>query len=147
MDCSTPGLPVHQLREFTQTHVHWVGDAIQPSHLLSSPLLLPSIFPSITVFSNELVLRIRGPKNWSFSFNISPSNGYSGLISFRMDWLDLRQSKRFSRVFCSTTDNYYYWPNKAAWQVSGWFSGNQKSRENQLWVGSAYAEWKGEGAR
>ena len=90
MDCSTPGLPVHhQLPEFTQTHVHWVSDAIQPSHLLLSPLLPPSIFPSIKVFSNESVLHIKWPKYWSFSFNISPSNEYSGLISFRMDWLDL----------------------------------------------------------
>ena len=90
MDCSTPGLPVHhQLPEFIQTHVHWAGDAIQPSHPLSSPLLLPSIFPSIRVFSNESVLRIRWPKYWSLSFSISPSNEYSGLISFRMDWLDL----------------------------------------------------------
>ena len=89
-DCSTPGLPVHhQLLELAQTHVHWVGDAIQPSHPLSSPLLLPSIFPSIRVFWNESVLRIRWPKYWSFSFNISPSNEHSGLISFRMDWLDL----------------------------------------------------------
>ena len=88
-DCSTPGLPVHhQFLEFTQTHVPWVGDAI---HLiLCRPLLLqPSIFPSIRVFANESVLHIRWPKYWSFSFNISPSNEYSGLIFFRMDWLDL----------------------------------------------------------
>ena len=87
---STPGLPVHhQLPEFTQTHVHWVGDAIQPSHPLSSPLLLPSIFPSIRIFSNESALHIKWPKYWSFSFSISPSNEHPGLISFRMDWLDL----------------------------------------------------------
>ena len=87
---STPGLPVyHQLPEFTQTHLHWVGDAIQPSHPLSSPSPLPSIFPSIRVFSNESVLRIRWPKYRSIIFRISPSNEYSGLISFRMDWLDL----------------------------------------------------------
>ena len=89
-DCSTPGFPVHHhLLELTQTHVHWVGDAIQPSHPLLSPLLLPSIFPSIRVFSNESVLPIRWPKYWICSFSISPSNEYSGLISFRMDWLDL----------------------------------------------------------
>ena len=141
MNCSTPGLPVHhQLPEFTQTHVHRVGDAIQPSHprfsfcsvqslsrvrLFLSPwtaagqaplsstiswswlkfmsteqmmlsnhlilccplLLLPSVFPSIRVFSSESGVRIRWPKYWSFS--ISPSNEHSGLISFRMDWLDL----------------------------------------------------------
>ena len=90
MDCSTPGLPVHhQLPGFTQTHVHPVGDAIQPSHPLLSPSPPPSIFPSIRDFSNESVLHIRGPEYWSFSFSISPSNEYSGLISFRMDWLDL----------------------------------------------------------
>ena len=90
MDCSTTGFPVlHQLLEPTQTHVHWVSDAIQPSHPLSSPFLPPSILPSVRVFSNELVLPIRWPKFWSFSFSISPSNEYSGLISFRMDWLDL----------------------------------------------------------
>ena len=90
MDCSTPGFPVHhQLPELAQTHVHRVSDAIQPSHPLSPLLLLPSIFPSITVFSNESVLCIRWQKYWSFSFSISPSNEYSGLISFRTDWLDL----------------------------------------------------------
>ena len=91
MNCSMPGLPVHhQLLEFTQTHVHWVSDAIQPSLILCrSLLLLPSIFPSIRVFSNESALHIRWPKYWSFSFNISPSNELPGLISFRMDWLDL----------------------------------------------------------
>ena len=90
MDCSMLGLPVHHwLPEFTQTHAHWVGDAIQPSHLCHPLLLPPSIFPSIRVFSNESVLCIRWPKNWSLSFNISLSDKYSGLISFRMDWLDL----------------------------------------------------------
>ena len=90
MNHSTPGLPVHhQLREFTQTHVHWVSDAIQPSHPLSSLLLLPPIPPSIRVFSNESILRMKWPKYWSFSFSIIPSNGHPGLISFRMDWLDL----------------------------------------------------------
>ena len=78
-----------QLPEFTQTHAHRVGDATQPSYPLSPLLLLPSIFPSIRVFSNESVLCIRCPKYWSFSFSISPSNEYSALISFRMDWLDL----------------------------------------------------------
>ena len=89
MDCSTPGFPVHhQLLELTQTHVHW---SVMPSNhlILCCLLLLPSIFPSIGVFSNELVLHIRWPNYWSFSFSISPSNEYSGLISFRMDWLGL----------------------------------------------------------
>ena len=93
MDCSMPGFLVHhQFLELIQTHVHRAGGA--SSHLiLCHPLLLsPSVFPSIRVFSNELALRITWPKYWSFSFspfNISPSNEYSGLISFRIDWLDL----------------------------------------------------------
>ena len=90
MDCNTPSFPVHhQFPEFTQTHVHLVSDAIQPSH----PLLSPSL-PSFNLTQhqdlfNEMVFCIRWPKYWSFSFSISPSNGYSGLISFRIDWLDL----------------------------------------------------------
>ena len=90
MNCSTPGLPVHhQLPEFTQTHVHRISNAIQPSHPLSSLLLLPPIPPSIRVFSNESTLHMRWPKSWSFSFSIIPSNEHPGLISFRTDWLDL----------------------------------------------------------
>ena len=90
MNCSTPGFSVlHHLPEFAQTHVHWVSDAIQPSHPLLCLLLLPSVFASIRIFSNESVLRIRWPKYWSFSFNISPSSERPGLMSFRMDWLDL----------------------------------------------------------
>jgi len=90
MDCSTPGFPVlHHLLELAQTHVHQVSDTIQPSRPLSSPLLLPLIFPSIRVFSSELALCIRWPKYWNFSFSINPSNDYLGLISFRIDWLDL----------------------------------------------------------
>ena len=86
MNHSTPGLPVHhQLPEFTQIHVLRVSDAIQPSHPLSSP----SPPPSIRVFSNESTLRMRWPKYWSFSFSIGPSKEHPGLISFRMDWLDL----------------------------------------------------------
>ena len=88
MNCSTPGLPIyHQLPESTQTHVRRVGDAIQPPHSLSSPS--PSIFPSIRVFSNESALHIRWPKYCSFGFSISPSNEHPGLISFKVDWLDL----------------------------------------------------------
>ena len=87
---STPGLAVHhQLPEFTQTHVHRVSDAVQPSHLCCPLLLLPPIPPSIRVFSNESALRMRWPKQWSFSFSIIPSKEHPGLICFRMDWLDL----------------------------------------------------------
>ena len=89
MDCSTPDFPVlHRLLELAQTHVCRVSDATH--HLpLCRPLLLPLIFPSVRVFSNEWVLQIRWPKYWSFSFSISPSNEYSGLISFRIDQFDL----------------------------------------------------------
>ena len=90
MNCSTPGLPVHhQLLESTQTHANQFGDAIQPSHPLSSSFPSAPVFPSIRVFSNESALHIRWPKYWSFSFNIRFSNEHQGLISFRMDWLDL----------------------------------------------------------
>ena len=90
MNRSTPGLPVHhQLLEYTQTHIHRVGDAIQPSHPLSFPSPPAPIPPSIRVFSNESPLLMRWPKYWSFSFRIIPSKEIPGLISFRMDWLDL----------------------------------------------------------
>ena len=98
MDCSTPRVPVHhQLPESAQTHVHWVSDAVQPSHPLSSPSR-PALNLSHNqgfflfvcfLFSNESALHMRWPKYWSFSFNISPSNEHPGLISFSMDWLDL----------------------------------------------------------
>ena len=94
MDCSTLGFPVHhQLPELAQTHVHQVGNTI---HLiLCRPLLLlPSILPSLRVFTSESVLCIRWPKYQSFSFSISPSNEYSGLISFRTDWLGLLAVQR-----------------------------------------------------
>ena len=90
MNRSTPGFPVHhQLPEFTQTPVHQVGDAIQPSHPLSSPFSPAPIPPSIRVFSNESTLCMRWPKYWSFSLSIIPSKEHRGLICFRMDWLDL----------------------------------------------------------
>ena len=83
-----PPCPSPTLRVYSYTHVHWVGDAIQPSHPLTS------IFPSIRIYSNESILHIWWPKYWSFSFSIRPSNGYPGLISFRMDWLDLLAVQR-----------------------------------------------------
>ena len=87
---STPGLPVHhQLPEFTQTHVHQVSDAIQPSHPLSSPSPPAPNLSHVRVFSNESTLCMRWPRYWSFSFSIIPSKEIPGLISFRMDWLDL----------------------------------------------------------
>ena len=90
MNRSTPGLPVyHQLPEFTQTHDHRVGDAIQSSHPLSSPSP-PALNPSQHQgLFNESTLHMRWPKYWSFSFSISPSNEHPGLTSFRMDWVDL----------------------------------------------------------
>ena len=111
MNCSTPVLPVHhQLPEFTLTHVHYQW--CHPDFILFWPLfLLPWTFTSIRVFSNESALHIRWPKYWSFSLGISPSNEYSGLISFRIDCLDLQQSKGLSRVFSSTTvqKHQFFW--------------------------------------
>ena len=90
MNRSTSGLPVHhQLPEFIQTHVHWLSDAIQPSHSLSSPSPPALNLSQHQGLSNESALHLRWPKDWSFSFNISPSNEHPRLISFRMDWLDL----------------------------------------------------------
>ena len=90
MDCSMPGFPVHhQFQELIQIHVHRVSDAIQSSHPLSSPFPPAFNLSQHRVFSSESVLCIRWPKYWSFRFTISPSNEYSGLISFRIDWLDL----------------------------------------------------------
>ena len=104
MNHSTPGLPVHhQLLESTQTHVHCVGDAIQPSHPLSSPPPPALNLSQHQGLSNELTLRIRWPKYWSFSFSISPSSEYSGLVSFSLTgWISL-QSKGLTRVFSNTT--------------------------------------------
>ena len=130
MNHSTPGLPVHhQLPESTQTHVHWVGDAIQPSHLLSSPSPSALNLSQHQGLSNESALHIKWPKYWSFSFNISHSNEHSGLISFRMDWLDLlavqgtlksflqHHSSKASILWCSAflsptlTSIHDYWKN------------------------------------
>ena len=89
MNCSTPGLPVHHQPQ-SLPKLMSIEMMMPSNHLiLCCPLLLPSIFPNIRVFSNESALHISQPKYWSFSFNISPSNEHPGLISFRMDWLDL----------------------------------------------------------
>ena len=101
MDCSMPGFSgLHCLSEFAQAHVHWVGDAIQPS---LCPLLMPSIFPASESFSSKSALHIRWPKYCSFSFSISPSNEYQGWFPLGLtDWLS-SQSKGLSRIFSSTT--------------------------------------------
>ena len=104
IDCNMPGLPVlYYLLEFAQ--VHSIESVMPPNRLLlSHPLLfLPSIFPSMHVFSSESALHIRWPNYWSSSFSISPSHEYSGLISFRIDWFDLLQSKELSRISLNTT--------------------------------------------
>ena len=100
MDCSTQGFPVHhKLPELTQTHVHWVGDAIQPSHPLSSPSPPTFNLSQHQGLFSELALHIRWPKYWSFSFSICPTNEYSGLISFRINLFDLLAVQRtLSRV-------------------------------------------------
>ena len=98
MNHSTPGLPVHHhLPEFTQTPIHRVRDAMQPSILCRPLLLLPPIPPSIRVFSNESTLHMRWPKYWSFIFSIIASKEIPGLISFRMDWLGSPCSPRDSQ--------------------------------------------------
>ena len=105
MNYTTPAFPVlHQLPGLAQTHIHWVSNTIQPSHPLPSPSPPAFSLSSFRVFSNESALHIRWPKYWSFSFSISPSNEYSGLISFRIDWFDLLVVQGLSRVFSNTTD-------------------------------------------
>ena len=96
VDCSTPDFSFHCLPEFTHTHAHWVGDAIQPAPPAS-------VFPSIRVFSNESAFLIRWPKYWSFSFSMSPSNEHPGLISFRLDWLDLLAVQGTLKSLSNTT--------------------------------------------
>ena len=124
-DCSMPGFPIHHyLPELAQTHVHRVSDAIQPSQPLSPPFLPPLIFPSIRVFSSEPVLHIRWPKYWSFSFSISPSNEYSGLIGFPCSPRDSQESSptpRFRSINSSARIFLYitltsirdYWKNRS----------------------------------
>ena len=108
IDCSMPALPVHhQLPGLSQTHVHRVGMPSNHLILCRPPLLLPSVFPSIRVFSNESVLHIRWSKFWSFSFSISLSDEYSGLISFRIDWFDLLAVQELLIVL--STFSYALW--------------------------------------
>ena len=104
MNCSTPGFPVqYQLLELAQTHVHQIGGGIQPSHPMSSPFPPAFNLPNIRVFSSESALRIRWPKDWSYSFSISPSNEHPGLSPLGLTgWISL-QSKGLSRVFSNTT--------------------------------------------
>ena len=103
MDCSTPGFPVlHHFPKLAETCVLWVGDAIQPSHPPSSPSRAFSLSQH-QIFSNESALHISWPNYWSFSIIISPSNEYSGLISFKINWLDLFQIKELSRIFSNPT--------------------------------------------
>ena len=122
IDCSTPGFPVlHYLPELAQTHVRWVSVMLSNHLILSHPLLLlPSVFPSIRVFSNESALCIRWPKYWSFSFSKVPSNEYSGLSSFRIDWLTSLLSKGLSRVFSNTTiqNHQLFGPQPSLWSNS-----------------------------
>ena len=103
MDCSTPGSSgFHYNPGFAQIHIHWVV-VLSNHHILCCPLLLPSIFPSIRVFSSELAVHIRCPKYWGFSFSVSPSNEYSGLILLELTGLITLQSTELSRIFSSTT--------------------------------------------
>ena len=109
MHCSMPGLPVHhQLPELAQTHIHRVGDALQPSHPLSFPSPPAFNLSQHRVFSSELVLCIRWPKDWSFRFSISLSNEHSGLISFRMDWLDLLAVQGTLKSFNTTVEKHQF---------------------------------------
>ena len=131
MDCSTPGFPVYIINSQSLLKLMPFKSVMASKHLiLCHPLLLPSIFPSIRLFFNESVLRIRWPKYWSFSFSISPSNEYSGLHSFRIDWFDLlaawgtlksllqHRTLKTSILLCSAffifqtlTSIYDYWKN------------------------------------
>ena len=135
MDCSTPGFPdLYHLSELAQTHVRWVMIPSNQLILYCPLLLLPSIFPSIRIFSNESALCIRWPKYWSFSFSKSPSNEYSGLISFRMDWFELLASRGLSKVFSNTTVQKYQFFYA---QLSLWYNSHIRTwllEKSQLWL-------------
>ena len=138
MDCSTPGFPVlHHLPEFVQTHVHQVGDAIQPS-VLSCPLhLLLSIFPRIRVFYNKLALCIRWPKYWSFSFSITPSNGYSRLISFRIgcfDFLVVQKTLKILLQLHSSKASILWWSACFMVQLSHLYTTTGKTKALTRWA-------------
>ena len=122
MNCSTPGLPVHhQLLELTETHIHRVSDAIQPSILCHPLLLLPPIPPSIRVFSNESTLHMRWPKYWSFSFSITPSKEIPGLISFRMDWKADTETDKQRQITESSQGARRRWEVPVlVWQLALW---------------------------
>ena len=135
MDCSMPGFPVHhQLPELGQTHINRVGDAIQLSLLHHPLLLLPSVFPSIRVFSSGSVLRIRWPKDWSFSFSISPS----GLISFPIDktWSTGEGNGKPLQYSClenSTWKSFNcVWLSVTPWLYSPWNSPGQNAGVGNL---------------
>ena len=110
MDCSMPGFPVlHHLPEFAQTHVHCINDAIQTSHPLSPLLLLPSVFPSIRVFSNEWALHIRWPKCWSFSFSLSASNVRHRNVPLWMFFKDCFKSRRWEYLYVPDSSKGQTW--------------------------------------
>ena len=120
VDSSTPGFPVlHHLPDLAQTHVRWVGDAIQPSHPLS-PLSPPAIFSSIRVLTSEVALCIRWQKYWHFSSNISASKEYSGLISFKIDWFYFLEVQGLLRVFPNTTaqEHQFFSAQLSLWSSS-----------------------------
>ena len=133
MNCSTPGLRVHhQLLEFTQTHIHWIGDPSNHLILCLPFLLLPSIGPSIRVFSNESALCIRWPKYWSFSFSISTSNEYSGLIYFssQTQFLAWRDKQEYLYLF----NTNHYWKRLWCWEGLG--AGGEEDDRWDGWMAS-----------
>ena len=139
MDCSTPGFPpYHQLPELVQTHVYWVGDAIQPSHTLSSPSPTLYLFQHQGLFQ-ESVLSSSCPNYWRFSFNISLSNEYSGLISFRIDWFDLiaAQGTLKSLLQHHSSKHQFFGAQLSLVQLSHWYmtTGKTVALTRQTFVG------------